>query len=172
MNDYVAKPVVPETLYTKLLLWLSSTGQRHSQLQRDDHQKQAPADGKTSIRLKQQSISGLNTLNGLVYVNNDVAKYQHLLNLFAKSHIQDMKRVQALLIDGDSRNAQRLVHELKGVAGVIGANRIADLAANLEMAFYLKAPISECIEMARLCDIELTELVHAILNMKDIDPSI
>jgi len=64
MNDYVAKPVVPETLYTKLLLWLSSTGQRHSQLQRDDHQKQAPADGKTSIRLKQQSISGLNTLRG------------------------------------------------------------------------------------------------------------
>jgi HPt (histidine-containing phosphotransfer) domain-containing protein len=172
MSDFVAKPVVPEILYSKLLLWLSRPDQSHPQQECDDRPEEASNNSKASIQIKRQNISGLNTLKGLTYVNNDISKYKRLLGLFANFHDQDMKRVQAFLIDGDIKEAQRLIHELKGVSAVLGANQISDMAANMEMAFYLNAPLSECIELARLCDIELTELVNAILCLKDIDMSI
>ncbi len=172
MNDFVAKPVVPETLYSVVLDWLSRPEQHHDPADTADQvlaslTNESPL--SPSLPAQLLSIAGLDTAQGLFYVKGETSKYEHLLRLFADLHHQDMKRVQACLVEGRLQEARNLTHDLTSVTAIIGATRVSDLAAKLEAAFYVNAPGPECIELARLCDVELTRLTQAILSVPELD---
>jgi CheY-like chemotaxis protein len=176
MNDFVAKPVVPETLYSILLYWLSLAEQNPDAADTSILPMDSSAEGSANLTsviteppVQFLSISGLNTIQGYAYVKSDASKYRHLLCLFKDHHSQDMKRIQACLAEGNTQEARRLTHDLTSVSALIGAIRVSDLAAKLEAAFYVNASVPECIELARLCDVELTHLIQAILNVTQLD---
>jgi HPt (histidine-containing phosphotransfer) domain-containing protein len=85
--------------------------------------------------------------------------------MFANTHNEDLKQVQAYLVDGKPDEAKRINHCLKGVAGTLGAKQVADLAAKLDRAIAENSSLPVCMELAGLCDSELTHLVRAILAL-------
>jgi len=148
------------------LRWLSSPYQYHS----------APWEGlplpildatlsetSTDIPAQLMVIRGLNVVQGLGVVHNDVKKYCRLLRLFVKAHSDDMKQVEICLSKGDIKGAQNLTHRLKGVAATLSIVSVSEIAAQLDMTFYLDSAVDECIKLARQCDVELSKLAEAIL---------
>jgi PAS domain S-box-containing protein len=172
MDDFVAKPVVPKDLYITLLRWLSKPGVHSAPAG-----VRLPAAGPTplpalptpvaapafaSLEARLYAIAGLDAARGLDIVGGDANELARFLRKFALSHAGDMQAVTRHVALGELQQAKQLTHGLKGVAATLGARQVADLAAQLEAAWYSAAPLADCQEIVRRCDAALMRLVAAI----------
>ncbi|MCD2453240.1 PAS domain S-box protein [Methylicorpusculum oleiharenae] len=159
MNDFIAKPVIPEALYSALLRWLSPEKRRQVAAE-SMVQSTGPSQDKT-VNAVYESVDKDNQ-DYPDLLNTDSPGSLHLLTLFADGHSQDMKHVLTSLIRGDIQRARRLTHSLSGAVAILGANRVLTLAVKLNSVLCQNARVDECIALARSCDHELTQLVQRI----------
>jgi PAS domain S-box-containing protein len=127
MNDHVAKPIDPATLFATLTRWLAS------------HEASTPAVGEapapqTGARPSSLVLPGVDVKSGLDRVSGDEAFYRKILALFREGQANVVAEIRAARCDGDIETATRLAHSLKGVAGNIGAHRVAEAAHEVEAA--------------------------------------
>jgi len=123
MNDFLAKPIEPETLWRELSRWIKP-GQR----------SRAPAkpEPDAPTRADVPVIAGLDTQAGIRLALNDQALYRRLLTSFASSHEAFRQQLQQALRQNDLELSVRLVHTLKGSAAQIGATELASQAQTFE----------------------------------------
>jgi two-component system, sensor histidine kinase and response regulator len=123
MNDYLAKPIDPDSLFTVLVRW---AGKRLLDRQTPALEPIAAAANLT--------ITGLDTIGALRRAGGNLALYKRLLSQFASSQANAPQQVHDALAAENPKLAERIAHSVKGVAATIGASELATLAGQVERA--------------------------------------
>jgi len=174
MDDFVAKPMVPEDLFASLAKWLRNrrmekevgtkpTRQNSTSIPRSSPRPVVLIDPLLPAAL--DAIAGLDTSLGLKVQRGQVEGYIRLLHNFAHYHRDDMARFAQSLIRGDRKGAQHLVHTLKGVTGNLGATSLKVRVQELEKALRRDNSAAEVESLRAAAEVELTELVLGILTL-------
>ena len=137
MNDFVAKPVVPEHLLAVLVRWLP---------QKDAIPSEETATPETTPTPTQDTGSSLiNQTTGLKFLNGNVASYRRFLSRFAETNLSDADKIQTALAAGDYVTAERIAHSLKGISATLGMEALRALAQTLEKKSNERVPATELV---------------------------
>ena len=131
MNDHVAKPIDPKTLFDSLANWIKP-GVRGFVPQKLSRQTEK-APGKTANGLP-ETIDGLDMEDGLLRVGGNRKLYRQLLIKVREDYGKSHAEIASLLEKGNKPEAERLAHSIKGVAGNVGAKGLQAAAAEMEAA--------------------------------------
>jgi CheY-like chemotaxis protein/HPt (histidine-containing phosphotransfer) domain-containing protein len=80
------------------------------------------------------SLPGIDLADGLARLAGNQALYTKLLRSFAGDYRTAPVRIREALEEDDAEAATRLAHSVRGVAGNLGAKRVQEAAARLELA--------------------------------------
>ncbi|HIJ82794.1 MAG: signal transduction histidine kinase [Magnetococcales bacterium] len=154
MNDHIAKPVIPDDLYSILAKWIRTKSGTISQ-----------ADTLSPFGIDKGDISsipvlpGINVAKGLRNVGGNKTLYQDILLKFAHNHVGVCKEMAQCLASGDLRKLEHLAHALKGISATLGALELAKLAEKIEK----KSKTPENLEgLPTLLGTTATELAYII----------
>jgi two-component system, sensor histidine kinase and response regulator len=129
MNDFVSKPFAAETLFAVIARWAGSprvaTG--------------APAP-RPAAASDLGELPGIDVAQGLGFLAGDVATYRKLLLRFRAEYADADRRIAALLAQPARAEAERAAHNVKAVAGQMGARELRARAARLEDAIKEQDP--------------------------------
>jgi CheY-like chemotaxis protein len=127
MNDYIAKPINPDVLYSTLLKWVKFSA-------RPQLADIVPTE--ESIRHEDMQtvpeLDGLDVEEALIRMGGDSNLYRRILVRFHESQGDVIAKLRRSLADADRETVQYIAHTLKGAAGNVGAAQIRDMAAELE----------------------------------------
>jgi len=125
MNDHIAKPIVVEAMFETIARWVRPA------VPRDEHVR-ATDGGNISDLLA--SLPGIDLRIGRVSTMGNDKLYSRLLVKFRDSQRDFAKQFQARLADGDDNGTSRMLHDLRAVAGSLGAKSVQVAALALDRA--------------------------------------
>ena len=126
MNGHVSKPIDPRELFSALIAHIPP-GERALPRNVDGESGEAQLEGGLP-----DALPGLDLLAALQRVGGREALLLRLLRNFRTDHADDASRIAAALAAGKRRDAERLAHTLKGLAGSLEARALREAAAALE----------------------------------------
>jgi len=136
MNDYISKPISPQTLADVLEKWLPKGEKKNDECGMMNKEEPATDDSHSSLITHHSSLI-FDRAGMMARLMNDT----NLASMVAESFLEDIpQRIAALkeyLETGDAAGAERQAHTIKGASANMGGERLR--AAALEMEKLLKA---------------------------------
>ena len=137
MNDYVTKPIDPDTLYAVLATWVAPDAGRAGAVEpeppRGSAAPAAPAPSPASAAPHAHSAHpGIDMEAALARLGGHSAVLTRLLGLFTKDFGATLQHIQEAIDGGDVARAAELVHKIRGAAGNLSAPDLYDAATLLE----------------------------------------
>ncbi len=130
MNDYVSKPIDPQSLWDTLERWVVPRGATVlTSSERDD------TPGASLL----PDLPGINTQSVLSRLNGNRELLRNLLHKFSTDRAGMVEEIAAALENEDRERARQLAHALKGIAGNIGADTLHAALIDLETAIQHEA---------------------------------
>ncbi len=129
MNDFVSKPIMPDELINVLIKWIKPA------------QQPAPfpaTQTQSAPDTRALHLPGFELNNLLKMVNGNWQTVIKLLLKFKENHADTIDILVSQLNTSDYEQAQKTVHNIKGVSGNIGATALFELACQLEKECYLQ----------------------------------
>jgi len=125
MNDHIAKPIDVDQLFITLGCWIRpKTPAAPSGV--DQNIAKAVKDDEVPY------IAGLETDKALRRVGGSVKLLRKLLNRFSENETDVIQRIKTAIDNNDANTATREAHTIKGLAGNIGAIKMAECAGVVE----------------------------------------
>ncbi|WP_254442176.1 response regulator [Duganella vulcania] len=125
MNDYVTKPIDPDTLYAVLATWVEP-GQARAEAAAPGPARSAP-DTASSV-----TVRGIDMEAAMERLGGQSRLLERLLGLFAKDFGASLQQIQDAIDHGDFLKAADQVHKIRGAAGNISATDLFETATALE----------------------------------------
>ncbi|MCB1770234.1 MAG: response regulator, partial [Candidatus Competibacteraceae bacterium] len=135
MNDHVGKPINQKMLSQVLERWYPGRLGNPDVVSWTDEQEIANADDQWL------EISGVDTHLGLLRIGEDRNLYRRLLDRFVETQSETATVMRKAVTEGDLDRARRLAHNIKGVAGNLGANALEAAARRMEQALAEDHPL-------------------------------
>jgi two-component system sensor histidine kinase/response regulator len=157
MNDHIAKPIDPASLYHTVERFYVPAERTADQAQPPTAQDPAPGD---SAGLP--VVADLDTTTGLARVGGNRKLYLKLLREFVEQQAPVVGQIGDALSRADRALAERLAHTLKGLSGSIGAERVQSAAGALEQAIRSSASEGEVTNTRQQVSAVLQPLVAAL----------
>jgi CheY-like chemotaxis protein len=142
MNGHVAKPINPQELFATLLKWVkTATPQAETDLpetedkistgleNQDSSPKPAPSTAADDLPA---FLPGFDLEAGLKRLQGNRGLYRKLLLDFARNYSQASKDIHNALTAGDINQVHSMVHNIKGLAGNLSANRLLEAATEMD----------------------------------------
>lgn len=145
MDDYLAKPVVPDLLYEKMTYWLadkvSLSKEEHSTEKILSSEKNLEEENlKKEPTLEQTNLINTNTIEKIKTLAKNNQKYLASLYQSFKEDVENLiEEAQKSVHSQDKAQLARHIHTLKGLAGTIGASALHKSISE----FYIKLKNNE-----------------------------
>lgn len=128
MNDCISKPIVSEELTDALRKCM-----KHSDKDHFVKSGLGKASARQPVKLDAGELAVLDIAGGLRRINGKKQMYRQLLSDFVKNYADVTEHVRSLIAIGNFAEAEHVLHNCKGIAGNISANRIQRVMQKLEI---------------------------------------
>ncbi len=155
MNDHISKPLTPSKLAAALSHWLPAVA---VPIDEDTH-------CECELSLALAKIPGLDVGPSWGQSPERLTDYCALLDKFVKTHGRDITLLRQHLAAGEHDAAHTIAHNLKGIAGLIGATRIEQFATELSQTLRSGSDPSGTVILMAACEAELIQLTAAIRTL-------
>ncbi|MEI6414342.1 MAG: response regulator, partial [Pseudomonadota bacterium] len=161
MNDHIGKPIDPNRLFSLLMTHIQP-GDRVPVDRERLRQRHIPSAGKTTAEGK---IPGFDRQSALHRVMGNQALLDKLLLDFRRDYGSVAKEVREFLAQDEPERARRLVHQVKGIAGNIGAHILHEAARTLELAIE-QGQARDWLALTETFETALQEILAAIATLQ------
>ncbi|MBK1648710.1 hybrid sensor histidine kinase/response regulator [Rhabdochromatium marinum] len=133
MDDYLSKPIDPTQLFSVLERWLRPKAPRTGA----DDSVEAPAAARPAAvadtpELDQYPLPAIDLPAGLARANQNRRLYLKILRSFFASNEHSLEDIRTALHAGQTEDARRRIHSIKGMAGNLGAEALYQAAITAE----------------------------------------
>lgn len=162
MNDYLAKPIIPDRLYAVISGWTDL-------VQTDGSAGTHTEAGRTVSKTLNDTLSGFDIAGALERMLGNPDLYLELLGEFRRNQSESIPKLRKLIQSAQWVEARQHLHGLKGICGNLGAVHIVQLVNKVDESLEGKETSKTAACMDRL-EASLSKSFDAIDQLTTLRP--